>query len=419
MAENYGVKWTATARQRAFLSLTLSLSLLCGMLLTLQLGCQEEATNAKAPVMQKEPEKIAEPAPTTPPGELPSPAGGREVQTTEQVTESPEPQSAAAAPKIELEEVVYDFGEIGPDTKHTARFKFRNAGNASLKIARVKTCCGVVSRGVQSGQEYGSGETGMLELDYGAGSYPGSMRKNIYLQTNDPEQNTVTLTIKAKIVRRVDHKPERLKLFLRQENAGCSDITLTSLDGQAFSIAGFRCTANAIAAEFDPAVKATTFVLKPKADLEKLKRSLKGQISIDLTHPECSNVRLLYDVLPEFTINPPQIMLFNLTASQPVQREIWVLGNYQDDFEIESVSSQKGTIKLVDSKKVKGPERPATGSVAGTQGAQRVGTRYQLRLEITPPPVEGKRAVLSDVLEVKIKGGETLSIQCRGFYRGS
>jgi hypothetical protein len=346
-------------------------------------GCQNSASTAKAPARQAD----------------------------NRTTVAQEPQTAAAAkapegvetakaggpgPRIVVEKAIYDFGEVGPDVKRTAQFKFTNSGKAPLKIAQVRTCCGVVARGVENGQEYAPGQSGTLELDYNTSLYPGTVSKQIYLMTNDPEHNPVTLTIKATVVRRVEYKPERLKLFLRQENAGCPDITLKSLDGRPFSVTGFKSTANALKAQFDPEVKATEFVLKLQADMEKIPRNLKGQVSIDLTHPECKNVRLLYDVLPEFTISPPQITMFNLKADQGLRRAIWILSNYQDDFEIESVSSQKGTIKLVEQKKV--------------------GNRYQLQVEVTPPAPADERAVLSDTLEVKIKGGETLSIAFRGFY---
>jgi len=357
------------------------------------LGCQEEASNTRAPSTQQEPQKIAASAEPAKPGE----SGQESAPAAEQSVETSAPL-VANAPRITLEKVVHDFGEIGPGTAQSTQFRFKNAGTAPLKITQVRSCCGVVARGVKAGQQYAPDESGVLELDYRAGTQPGSMRRKIYIQSNDPLQGVVTLTIKATIARRVDHTPTNLKLFLKQENAGAKEITLTSLDGKPFSIKGFRSTANAITAQFDPAAEGTRFVLKPKADMEKLQRNLRGQISIDLTHPECKNVRILYDVLAEFTVSPPQIMLFNLKAGQPVQREIWILSNYQDDFEIESVSSQKGTVKLVEKKKVE--------------------KRYQLRIELTPPPVEGERAVLSDTLEVKIKGGETLSIQCRGFYQG-
>jgi len=50
---------------------------------------------------------------------------------------------------------------------------------------------------------------------------------------------------------------------------------------------------------------------------------------------------------------------------------------------------------------------------------KRIVTRYQLQIDVTPPPAESSRVVLSDILEVKIKGGDTVPVQCRGFYSGN
>ena len=366
----------------------LCLSLFAVLTLALQAGCQKSTSAAKVPPTQASQQATPAPAPT---GAVTTQSAGPQLPAGMKPT-----PAAGPVPKINVEKAIQDMGDMGPDTLRTVQFKFTNQGTAPLKITQVKSCCGVLTRGVENGQVYAPGKGGTLELDYHAASYPGPVSKAIYLLTNDAEHQVVTLTIKGQIVRRVDYKPERLKLFLRQENAGSPDIVLKSTDGRPFSIASFKSTANSLKADFDPAVKATEFTLKPKADMEKLQRNLKGQISIDLTHPECKNVRMLYDVLPEFTISPPQVTFFNLKAGQAVQREIWILSNYQDDFEIEAVSSQKGTVKLLEQKKM--------------------GNRYQLRVEVTPPAPADERSVLSDTLEVKIKGGEALPVPFRGFY---
>ncbi len=388
MADKHGVK-RAVVLGKARIAWVL---LLFVGLLVLQLGCQEEASSTRGPSSPSEPEKVVakeKPAEPAESAKEMAPAG-------EEIVQTPAPQ-VVKAPKLVLDKVLHDFGEIGPGTAQNAKFKLKNEGTAPLKITQVRVCCGVAAKGVKAGQQFKPGDSAVLELDYRAGMQPSSVRREIYIQSNDPLQGVATLTITATIARRVEHTPTSLKLFLKQANAGAKDITLTSIDGKPFSIKGFRATANAITAEFDPAKEATEFVLKPKANMEKLPKNLRGQISIDLTHPECKNVRILYDVLAEFTVSPPQIMLFNLKADEPVQREVWILSNYKEDFEIESVSSQKGMVKLLDTKKVE--------------------KRCQLRIELTPPVAGGDRGVLSDVVEVKIKGGETLSIQCRGFYK--
>jgi hypothetical protein len=345
-------------------------------------GCQGEASTVKTPAAQPSAEGAVQTSQLQPAGDPGEPV---------------ELEVAVLAPKITVEKPVLDLGEVGTDSKNTGQFRLTNTGNAPLKILRVHSCCGVSTRGIEDGQEYAPGESGVLEFEYLTGSTPDSpVVRELRLQTNDPEQVFVSLVIKAAVVRRVEYTPLKIKLFLRQENAGCEDITIRSLDGKPFSIADIRSTANAISAEFDPNVQATEFVLKPRADMEKLPRNIRGVVSVDLTHPECGNVRVPFDVLPEFTINPAQLMVWNLRAGQAIQSEVRVRGNYRDEFEIESVSSQKGMITLLDK--------------------ARMDDYYQLRLEIKAPPREGENALATDVLEVKIKDGETVSIPCRGVY---
>ena len=393
MAEQYRTKRAASSERPRSRTWVWGWVFLALLILTAQSGCQEETASPQATSLQTEQAQSvvtadADRVEESRPGDTP---------VAQEVTSlaKPKPQ-AIDSPKITLAKTVHDFGEVGPGTSHSARFEFKNEGTAPLKIAEVRSCCGVVTRGVKAGQEYAPGRSGVLELDYRAGDQPAPIRRSLYIMSNDPLQGRVTLTIKAKIARRVDHTPSRLKLFLRKDNGGLKQIKLNSLDGRDFSIKGFRATQKAITADFDPSVKATEFVLDPQADMEKLKRHTRGWVHIDLTHPECKSVRLQYDVLPEFSFDLEQILMFNLKAGQPLQRELWLLNNYQDDFEIESVSSQKGTVKLLSKEKVE--------------------NRYRLKLEITPPELSGERAVMSDVVEIKIAGGDTLSVPCRGFY---
>lgn len=387
-------------RRGGFASAWVVLPLWTALILA-QSGCQDQSRRAQGPETASGSEKAVEVSDV---GSARTPSAA-------------EPAAAAIgaeAPAITVEETLHDFGEIGPGTTHTAQFKFTNTGTAPLVVAQVRSCCGVVTKGVKNGQKYAPGREGVLEIEYHASSVPGDMKRNLYIYSNDPAQGVVSLTIQAKIMRRVDVHPTNLKLFLKRDNGGAQDIKLTSLDGRLFSITGFRATGDSIRADFDRDVAATEFVLKPQADLGRLARNLRGQIRIDLTHPECKDVTLLYDVLAEFTVTPPQLMLFNLQPGRTVRREVWVLGNYEEDFEIESVTSQKGTLKLVESKKVQGAARDWQPSA----DEQRVVTRFQLAVDITPPASDNG-TVLSDVLQIKIAGGQTVEVSCRGFYAGN
>ena len=302
---------------------------------------------------------------------------------------------AKPAPAITFEKVVHDFGEVGSETKNVCEFKFTNTGDSLLRITRVSKTCGCTPYTLAK-KEYAPGEAGTLKVKYNASKRGGMVTRTLYVYSNDKARPKVKLTVKAKIVQKVDCEPKKLNLLLKEENAGCPEITLTSLDGQPFSIKRFRSTANSITADVNSSVKATKFVIEAKVDIEKLRKNLNGRIDINLTHPECKTVTIPFNVLPEFKISPPSINILGAEPQKPVAREIWILNNYGDDFEVESASSKKGIIKVL--------------------SQERKGNRYKFELEITPSAAEGKTKTFSDVFFVNIKGGEKLEVTCRGFY---
>ena len=297
---------------------------------------------------------------------------------------------------IRFESVIHDFGEIGPVSKNSCEFKFKNVGKGTLVVdQKIKSTCGCTVPQLDK-SEYAPGESGVVHVTYRAGSYDGNVTKKLYVTSNDEENPKVQLTIKAKIVKRVTYEPTRLQLLLEDENANCPDIVLKSQDGKKFSIKDIKSTADCITFDFDPELKSSEFVLKPKIDMDKLQRSLHGTVKINLTHPDCSNVIIPFVALAKITVNPPSINLLNTKAGVPVEREVWVINNYNEDFEVVSVVSEKSIIKVLEQ--------------------QKLGKRYQFKLEITPPEQTEGEKIFTDEFVVKLNDGEELKIPCRGFY---
>jgi len=322
--------------------------LICGLVLFLQIGCQEQAKMTKSLV-----------------------------------------------PEIKFEQMICDFGEVGPSEKITGEFKFTNTGEGLLEITKVGRCCGVVTS--LDKMEYKPGESGVLKVEWNSGPQESTMTRQLVVHSNDPNTPSTNLTIKAKVVLQIAWEPKRLKLFLDEENAGCSNITISSIDNQPFSITGFKSTGDCITADYDPSVKATKYVLEPKVDIEKLQKNLKGRINVSLDHQKGNVAILLFSVLPKYTVNPPLLIIFNAEPDKPIIRKISVLNNYGKDFEIESVSSKNGIVamKLLEQKKIR--------------------NGYQLDIEITPPADEGQPRFTGEFY-LNIKGGESLSIKCNGYY---
>lgn len=399
------------------------LLLSCCCVFFLQVSCQEQAKVAEADTLQQ---AAKEPSPNEPEAETttPKPAAGEEksestpsetaVGLGEAGSARPKPAarpqrpgskpkgSSSARPqfnrpraKIRFEKVVHDFGEIGPGTRHSCEFRFTNTGIGMLKIAKIDAPCGCTVPELKK-KQFRPGEPGTLKVTYSASTQPISARKYVYVHTNDAADPRVTLTIKAKISSKVSYEPKRLNLLLKDEDGGCPKITLTSIDKKPFSITAFRSSGNCISADLDSSVEATKFVVQPKGNLKRLRGAPNGLIYVSLTHPECKQITIAFNALAKFKITPPQIIVLRAEPHKPVVRRLWVLNNYGEDFEIESVSSRSKLIKVLNQVKV-------------TKG-------YQFDLEITPPASEDKRMVFTDVFSMHVKGGEILAVDCRGFY---
>jgi hypothetical protein len=245
-------------------------------------------------------------------------------------------------------------------------------------------------------KEYAPGESGTLQVKYYSETQLGPTTKQLVVHSNDEAQPEVTLAIRARVIAKVDYEPKTLSLLLKQKNAACPKITLTSIDNQPFSISHFRSTGNCITADYNPSVKATTFVLEPKVDMAKLEKTLRGRIDIGLTHPECKTVSLGLNTLPKFKVAPGSIVVRGVDPRDPIVKKVRVLNNYNENFVLESTSSKKGTIKVLNNEVVR--------------------DGFELELQIRPPAPGARTRVFTDTLFVNIEGGEQLRIPCSVFY---
>ena len=148
-------------------------------------------------------------------------------------------------------------------------------------------------------------------------------------------------------------------------------------------------------AQFDPNFEATQIILDLKADIAKLRQNTKGYIDITVTHPEMSLVTIPFDVLSRFTVNPPMIITLNTDPGVPVVRKVWIFNKYNQEFEVDSITSKNNYITVLNESKVN--------------------DGYQFEVQIMPPPAKGESS-FSDELYIQIKNGEKLKIECNGHY---
>jgi hypothetical protein len=302
----------------------------------------------------------------------------------------PDVSKAEGTPRIIFEDTVYDYGEVSSSRKYTGQFKFTNTGDGVLKILDVRKCCGSVV--TLDKEELVPGESGTLKVEYTTGPRSGSIMRSIRIYSNDKTNPKVDLTIRAKVIQKVKYQPPKADLLLEEDNVVCPKITITSLDKQPFSITAFQSTGDTITVDIDPSVKATEFVLEPKVNLEKHQKYPSGLIFISLTHPELDKVTIRFTTKQRFESKPTGVFLLNPRPEEPNINKVSIVSNYNEEFEIESTSSEKGMAKVVNQRAIK--------------------NGYKLEIEIMPPAPDDKTRMFTDIMNVKLNGGETLKIKC-------
>jgi hypothetical protein len=314
---------------------------------------------------------------------------------------SPQAQPKAAAepngpsPKIVFEQTTHDYGPIAPGSTNPCKFKFKNKGAGILKISEVTKTCGCTVFTLEK-KEYAPGEEGTIDVAYNADRTSGSRIRHLYVLSNDTDNPKVELTIKASIAQKIAYEPEKLDYTLKGENAGVVVLTLHSVDDQNFAITAFNATGNAVSADFDPNQKAAKFVLKTKMDPQKTGANSGGRVEITTSHPECPTITVPFSVLARFKVDPPAINILNAEVNKSVERELWLLNNYSDDFEIASAASKEGVVKVLSQEKI--------------------GNRCKFNLVIIPPATNNPTRMFTDTFTITTKDGENIDVACRGFY---
>ena len=302
-----------------------------------------------------------------------------------------------SSPRISFEKVVHNFGDIAIKEKRECEFRFKNIGHGLLQMGEIKSTCGCTLPRL-SQKEYKPGEESIIKVKYSGSNKSESVVKHIFVLTNDPENPKVKLTIKARVLQYIEITPSKLQLSLKK-NANIPIIKLKSKDGKLFSIKNCISSKSAIETEFDPNVVANEFVISPKADMQILKENRKGKIKFYLSHPRCCSVTLPYEVPTQFQTKPSMIMLHNVTPDELHIREIVVKNINKEQFEIKSISSKNGYVKVISKEQCAGD--------------------IKLKLQVTVPPIKTEQKYFRDFLGIKMDNSEKLIVRLNGFYHRS
>ena len=142
--------------------------------------------------------------------------------------------AAPATPKIQFDQMVYNFGGTSLVQQLTGRFIISNTGTAPLTLEKPSPSCGCTVATLQTNQ-LAHGET--AELNFTVTVTSGTIEKYILISSNDPVTPQVKLAIKANILPVFDFSPQYVD-FHNIHIGGTTNIAIqiTRLDGKPLGI---------------------------------------------------------------------------------------------------------------------------------------------------------------------------------------
>lgn len=105
-----------------------------------------------------------------------------------------------AAPKISVDQAVYDFGEVVAGIAVTHTFVLTNVGDAALTITRVRTSCGCTTTALTK-TTLAPGESVELTATFDTTHYSGKVGKSVYVESNDPHTPKLVLVLTGTVKR--------------------------------------------------------------------------------------------------------------------------------------------------------------------------------------------------------------------------
>lgn len=104
-------------------------------------------------------------------------------------------------PKAVIIPMAYDFGNIIQDSVVTTYYVITNEGSDLLKITNVSASCGCTAV-MPEKNELRPGESSNIKVVFNSKGRSGKQNKIITVETNDPKNSTIKLTLTGNVIKK-------------------------------------------------------------------------------------------------------------------------------------------------------------------------------------------------------------------------
>jgi len=166
--------------------------------------------------------------------------------------DAPIPAANPPAPKIKFATNFFDFGKVTSSEKLVGSFKFKNLGNAELRLDAPQASCDCTEAKISPDRVAPGAEgqvTYSIKMDHAVDG-----QRFIKVHSNDPENPDLELTIQLDYTPLFETTPPKLDVLLRAgKDQVQTSFVVNRMDGKALGIDRISASQEWITAEFDAA----------------------------------------------------------------------------------------------------------------------------------------------------------------------
>jgi hypothetical protein len=204
----------------------------------------------------------------------------------------------ASKARIKFEQDIFDFGSIPRGATVVHEFKFHNVGQGLLEVTDVRPTCGCTTAPLSS-NNIAPGESATIKAYFNSEKFNGRVKKEIYVNTNDPINPYLKVSFTATIndpVLPVTVSPNLADFgSLKSGTSGQAKVAVTNNDGDPLDIAIIEQSAPGVVT-----AKIESGTLKPNESAELVLRlapqeqagELKESITFDIKGSQAARFTL-------------------------------------------------------------------------------------------------------------------------------
>jgi hypothetical protein len=259
-------------------------------------------------------------------------------------------ETGPSGPKLMVPEKVIDEGTVAKGTVVEANFKLVNEGTETLVVKAVRPTCGCTVADYD--REVSAGGEGWLKAKLDTADFSGPVSKSILVMTNDPQDPTITLVIKAVVKPYIEVLPRPLIRFNAVTYEGMSQtVTVVSDDDERdFKVTNVESSVPYL--ETSVRKLGSDELLRGRSETQyevvmtltddAPSGPVNAQLVVSTDHPEAPKVVVkVYGVIRALLhVTPPQVQFGTVEAKAKPGRNVIVVNNRSDGSSTQVTSAQ-------------------------------------------------------------------------------